>query len=122
MGDLSAHFSRGEFACSHCGKVKVTTPLVQLLERIRAAHYPKGLRVVSGYRCEEHNRAVGGATASQHMRGMAADILPRMTLAQAKACGAKGIGIQDATGLVVHVDVGPARKPWHYGSDGRVMG
>lgn len=120
-GDLSAHFSRREFACPCCGVAKVSPALVRLLERIRAAHYPQGLRIVSGYRCSRHNAAVGGASASQHMQGGAADISPRMTLAQAQALGARGIGVQDATGLVVHVDVGPARKPWRYGPDGRVL-
>lgn len=32
------------------------------------------LRVTSGYRCRELNRAVGGAARSHHLRGMAADI------------------------------------------------
>ncbi len=31
-------------------------------------------RITSGYRCPELNRAVGGAPASQHTRGEAADI------------------------------------------------
>ena len=124
MGDmLSAHFSKAELACGHCGRTKVAPALVQLLERIREAHYPTGLRIVSGYRCPAHNASTpNAAKSSQHMAGTAADIPPRMTLAQAKACGAKGIGIQDSAGLVVHVDVGPARKPWRYGPDGRVLG
>lgn len=33
--------------------------------------------VTSGYRCEELNRAVGGAKASYHRLGMAADVRPQ---------------------------------------------
>ena len=122
MGDLSEHFSRSEFACPCCGVAKVEPALVQLLERIRRAHYPRGLRVVSGYRCPRHNASTpNAAKASQHMRGTAADIPPRITLAQAQAAGARGIGVQDVTGLVVHVDVGPARPSWRYDAQGRVI-
>ena len=32
------------------------------------------LRITSGYRCQELNKAVGGAQYSQHIRGEAADI------------------------------------------------
>ena len=38
--------------------------------------YGKPIRVNSGYRCPNHNLAVGGATQSQHMKGEAADIAP----------------------------------------------
>jgi zinc D-Ala-D-Ala carboxypeptidase len=120
MGDLSAHFSRSEFACPCCGIAKVDAALVAVLERIRAAHYPEGLRIVSGYRCPTHNAAVGGAAASQHLRARAADIVPRITPAQARACGARGIGIAH-TGEVVHVDVGPTRAPWHYDEHGKAI-
>lgn len=34
----------------------------------------KAIIISSGYRCEQLNRAVGGATTSQHKLGMAADI------------------------------------------------
>ena len=36
--------------------------------------YGKPIKVNSGYRCPNHNLAVGGATQSQHMKGEAADI------------------------------------------------
>ena len=42
------------------------------LEAIRAVTGP--LRVLSGYRTEAYNRRVGGARASQHVQGRAADI------------------------------------------------
>ena len=38
--------------------------------------YGKPIKVNSGYRCPNHNLAVGGATQSQHMKGEAADIAP----------------------------------------------
>ena len=36
--------------------------------------YGKPIRVNSGYRCPQLNKAIGGAVNSQHMRGEAADI------------------------------------------------
>lgn len=39
--------------------------------------YGQPIFVNSGYRCEELNKAVGGASTSQHTKGMAADISVR---------------------------------------------
>jgi zinc D-Ala-D-Ala carboxypeptidase len=44
-----------------------------VLEPLRA-HFGKPLRIISGFRCIELNRKVGGAPDSQHTRGEAADI------------------------------------------------
>lgn len=44
-----------------------------VLDPLREA-WGKPITVNSGYRCPELNRAVGGARASQHMLGQAADI------------------------------------------------
>jgi uncharacterized protein YcbK (DUF882 family) len=49
--------------------------LCSQLDVIRGA-WGGPLRVVSGYRTPAHNAAVGGAQASQHMEGRAADIAP----------------------------------------------
>ena len=46
--------------------------LAEGLERVRAlTGFP--LEISSGYRCRELNRLVGGAAASQHTQGLAAD-------------------------------------------------
>ena len=41
--------------------------------------YGKPIYVNSGYRCEKHNKAVGGVPRSQHIVGEAADISLRLT-------------------------------------------
>lgn len=105
MGDLSPHFSSREFACHHCGVVKIAPTLVARLEILRA-QIGKPLVIVSGYRCPVHNRAVGGAPASKHLLGQAADLRPNVvTLLQAQAAGFRGIGHRGR--WVTHVDVRP---------------
>ena len=44
-----------------------------VLDPLREA-FGSAIRVNSGYRCPDLNKAVGGASASQHLRGEAADI------------------------------------------------
>ena len=46
----------------------------EILDPLREA-YGKPINVNSGYRCALLNRTVGGASNSQHIRGMAADIV-----------------------------------------------
>ena len=78
MGDITDHFSRSEFRCK-CGKCEekeVSLYLVWALEKVRYA-IGKPIIITSGIRCPAHNAAVGGATASKHMLGMAADIMVR---------------------------------------------
>lgn len=49
------------------------TLIERLLDPIRVA-WGSPITVTSGYRCPALNKAVGGASNSHHMRGMAADI------------------------------------------------
>lgn len=114
MGDLSVHFSDGEFADRSTGH-RMTPParLVTVLEAIRALR-PGPLTIVSGHRCCDHNAAVGGAPQSRHIAGDAADIPPgRATPAEARAAGAVGVGVR--SGWAVHVDVRPGPAvTWRY--------
>lgn len=112
MGDLSPHFSSREFACHHCGQVKVAPTLVARLELLRA-EVGRPLRIVSGYRCPVHNRAVGGAKLSKHVLGEAADIPSGYaTIAQAEKAGFRGIGNRGR--WAVHVDVRRSPARWRY--------
>jgi uncharacterized protein YcbK (DUF882 family) len=50
-------------------------PLCDVLEVIRAALGDRVIHIGSGYRDRVYNQAIGGARASQHMEGRAADIV-----------------------------------------------
>ena len=74
--------------------------------------------VDDGYRCPEHNAAVGGVNDSQHTEGKAADIrIEGLTLQQmydrAKSIPAflnGGIGVYD--GGFIHVDIRNGKARW----------
>lgn len=54
--------------------MKPNTELLAVLELVRCK-FGKPVTVTSGYRCKDHNIAVGGAVNSQHKLGTAADIV-----------------------------------------------
>ena len=70
--DNVKHFKLDEFRCKHCKKLKLDINLLLKLEELRAKTGP--LIINSGYRCPVHNKNVGGASASQHLKGTAADL------------------------------------------------
>ena len=110
---LTANFNLTEFACRHCGAVKIDPALVTRLQQLRD-RVGRPIIITSGYRCEAHNRAVGGATDSQHLLGKAADIqvegmAPDTLAAHAEAIGFGGIGIYSN---FVHVDTRAGRVRW----------
>jgi len=109
---ISKHFTYQELACRHCGIAAVDPVLVCCLEDLRK-RIGQPLPVISGYRCPQHNRAVGGAPRSFHVLGQAADI-PRGLVrpAVATAAGFRGLGTRD--GWVTHVDVRPHPARWVY--------
>jgi len=118
MGNLSKNFSRHELACRCCDRIEINQRLVDALQELRdLAGLP--IRVTSGYRCPEHNRAIGGATRSQHLLGTAADISVRgMTPGQmyrlaenVEAFRNGGIGVYPDKGFI-HVDVRDGRARW----------
>ena len=113
---LAPHFQVREFACSAgTDTVFVSPELVEVLEKLRT-HFGKPVHVLSGYRTETKNKAVGGAAYSRHKYGMAADITVEGTVPSAVAAYAGtllpdrgGIGVY---GGFVHVDVRTERSRW----------
>jgi uncharacterized protein YcbK (DUF882 family) len=75
MAQLTKHFKSEEFACKcGCGFDNISLELVAVLENIRDTYmYP--VKINSGCRCCDHNKAVGGEEKSKHMQGIAADIV-----------------------------------------------
>ena len=118
---LSKHFSAAELQCKHCSQLSVDMRLVAALEELRTI-VGKPIKILSGYRCEEHNKAIGGEPRSLHTLGTAADIacpagVPLaefyLCVAQVPAFGDSGIGLYPGERTpFVHADVGrpkPAR-------------
>ena len=113
---LAPHFRVKEFACSDgTDTVFVSPELVEVLEKLRS-HFGRPVRVLSGYRTEAKNRAVGGAAYSRHKYGMAADISVEGVTPSTAAAYAEtllpdrgGIGVY---GTFVHVDVRSVRSRW----------
>ena len=73
---LSPHFKVSEFACK-CGKphdFQIDEELITKLEALYDALGCSEITVSSGYRCVEHDKAVGGSGTGQHTLGRAADI------------------------------------------------
>lgn len=115
------------------GKVIVDKNLVKLLEGLREAirvTHPTAVITITqhgGYRPTELNRAVGGATGSQHRYGRAADFrvaydgktMPAAELAiftehYMDERGFKGgVGMYHATDDYIHVDVRGKNVAWY---------
>ena len=73
---LSPHFNAREFRCS-CGKshgTLIASELVDNLETLYTVLNCSKIIVTSGYRCPEHDKAVGGTSSGQHTKGTAADV------------------------------------------------
>jgi len=117
MGDLSPHFDASEFACKDCGRTKISGELVSALEDLRTL---AGLAIIidAGYRCPDHNKAVGGVSGSQHLEGTAADIrIPPLGVQAMYDLALKipafangGIGVYDSN--FIHVDVRGVKARW----------
>jgi hypothetical protein len=86
MPQITKHFSLEELIASQTAKarginnlpdtkavVNLNALCINVLEPLRVAMgHP--IKIGSGYRCKELNKAVGGVSNSQHMTGQAADL------------------------------------------------
>jgi hypothetical protein len=87
------------------------------LEEVRPGFGP--MTIVSGFRCAKHNLERGGKPNSQHLIGLAADILAASDSTRYRLVlgllhqGFKRIGIGKA---IVHADIGTITGPviWTY--------
>ena len=73
---LSQHFNVQECKCK-CGRehdIQTNPELITNLEKLYEKLNCSKIIVTSGYRCEAHDRSVGGTGKGQHTVGNAADI------------------------------------------------
>lgn len=73
------YFKESEFACRCCRQLPPSArenirALVDNVLNPARRKLGKPVFVNSGYRCEKHNKEVGGVANSQHMKGEAADV------------------------------------------------
>lgn len=72
---INSHFTYSEFRCK-CGICDITIVddiLIDKLNQLRSA-WNKPINVNCCYRCEQHNKDVGGVRLSFHRIGQAADL------------------------------------------------
>ena len=72
---LSPNFKVKEFICPCCSAEGIEKDFILKLQMARDS-LPDGnvISINSAYRCEKHNKKVGGVEASAHRKGLAVDI------------------------------------------------
>lgn len=113
---LSVNFKAKEFKCNDGSDVVfVSDTLVSILQAIRN-HFKTTVTINSGYRTPAYNKKVGGAAQSQHLYGMAADIVVKGVPPKKVAEYAEklmpttgGIGVYPN---FTHIDVRKTKSRW----------
>lgn len=73
MGDISRNISRYEVKCKcGCGIDTIDAEVVKLVQLVCDTLECR-VNINSACRCSNHNKAVGGSVASQHLKGKAID-------------------------------------------------
>ena len=124
---LTEHFNAREFRCK-CGKSHdflISDELVSKLEQLYAALDCGKIIVNSGYRCPEHDKAVGGTSTGQHTKGTAADVVcydksGSVISAKTVCCKAQDLGFGGIANITsaytsVHLDVRTGSR--YYGDE-----
>jgi len=122
---LSTHFTLDELECRTAPRMpaEILRNLMRLasqLDIIRES-VSRPVFVTSGWRDEVHNRRVGGASKSQHLEGLAADIWTEgLSGRQLRAVAVRliaerrladgGLGTYSDRPAILHYDLGPPRR------------
>ena len=113
--NLTKDFKVREFAC-HDGsdKILISPETVEILQAVRD-YFGQPITITSGYRTPSHNKKVGGATNSQHVKGTACDIkvknVPSWAVAGYLEANYRNIGIGYYS-TWVHVDTRGYKVLW----------
>ena len=119
---ISTNFKVKEFKCSDgTDKILIDTEFVEkTLQKIRN-HFGAPITINSAYRTPTHNKKVGGASNSYHMKGRAFDIVVKGHTPTEVAKYARSIGVNGVIeyNTFVHVDSRP-KKYWARNNNGKV--
>lgn len=113
---LSRNFTLIEFACKDGNDTVIVHPaIVELVQKLRD-YYGKPVNINSAYRTPSHNTNIGGADASRHLYGFAADVdvhgvNPRDVATLVESWGAGGVGRYNT---FTHIDVEGRDRRWDY--------
>ena len=121
----SSHFSFAEVACkcggafTTCARIWLTRETFVAMESYRLRK-GSGFVPVSGCRCPGHNARVGGASQSQHMRGVAFDTPAEIDKDRVRSWRVfTGIGYNRSSDRTAHCDLRPGSvdqpTTWVYG-------
>jgi uncharacterized protein YcbK (DUF882 family) len=106
------YFKISEFDCPDCKRNEMNKEFLERLDKARE-YAVTPFVISSGYRCEQHNEAVGGSPKSSHTKGLAADIVVRDSAQRYKILmGLIGAGF-NRIGLgenFVHVDYDESKQ------------
>ena len=119
MGDLTANFSKHEFACPCCGIDDIDPEVVLFCQGVRdEVGHP--IKINSGCRCFQHNRDVGGADSSDHLVGKGVDIscmTSKLRYAIVRAAMRVGVTRLGIGKTIIHVGINednPQEVIWVY--------
>lgn len=113
---VARNFHLGEFecGCGSCVTQSIDSTLLELLDSLRE-DLGKVIIINSGFRCDKHNKAVGGAPKSRHLVGLAADISSKsVTIEELEKLAEKYFSRIGIAKTFVHVDVDEGKAKWFY--------
>lgn len=115
---LSENFTVREFRCKDgSDRILISPQTVKILQSVRD-YFGKSVHINSAYRTPAYNKKVGGASASQHIKGTACDIVVKDVPPEAVAAyleehyPVSGIGLYNRTSHFVHVDTRGYKVYW----------
>ncbi len=106
-------FSPYELRSKSDNNLAIDEPSMDKLQHLRNL-LDEPMRITSAYRSPAHNKKVGGAKDSMHLRAKAFDVQmsnhdPAQFEAAAREVGFTGFGFYHKSGFM-HIDTGPARE------------
>lgn len=118
---LTKHFNAKEFKCkcTSAHDIKIDSNLLNMLEKLYSTLHCTKIIITSGYRCPNHDKAVGGNGSGQHTKGTASDIIcynakgiinSKIVCCIAADLGFGGVANINKSYQAVHVDVRTGNK------------